>query len=150
MTDYTAPPATAAPLQASLPARLVQELIDWAREGYPNEACGIIAGDRPVWEGGSALRFHPMRNAANSPLRYHMDAEEQLRVMTAIEDAGEVVWGIFHSHVASAAEPSPTDLGLAFYPDSVYLICSLAEEVPEIRAWRLSEGEPSEVELLVA
>nr|MBA2557471.1 M67 family metallopeptidase [Chloroflexota bacterium] len=118
--------------------------------GYPNEACGVLAGDLSAREGGRPVRFHGLRNAADSPYRYEIDAQEQLDTQLAIEDAGEVVWGIFHSHVATPAEPSPTDVGLAFYPDSLYLICSLADEVaPEVRAWTIRDGVVAEVPLAV-
>jgi proteasome lid subunit RPN8/RPN11 len=137
-------------LVAALPAGLLQELIDWARAGYPNEACGIIAGDRFAAEGGHPLRFHGTRNAAESPYRYLIEPQEQLRLMLAIDDAGEAVWGIFHSHVRTPAEPSPTDVGLAFYPGSLYLICSLAdEERPVVRAWTIEDGVIEEVTLEV-
>ena len=70
--------------------------------------------------------------------------------MLAIDDADEVVWGIFHSHVASPAEPSVTDIGLAFYPEALYLICSLADaDAPHIRAWSIRDGRPTEVPLAV-
>jgi proteasome lid subunit RPN8/RPN11 len=133
-----------------LPAPLLQELIDWARAGYPNEACGLIAGDRFARDGGAPLRFHGTANAAASPYRYVIDPDEQFRLLTAIDDADEVVWGIFHSHVRSPAEPSPTDIGLAFYPGSLYLICSLADaDHPEVRAWEIEDGRVDEVSLEV-
>jgi proteasome lid subunit RPN8/RPN11 len=137
------------PAPVALPAALLQELIDHARAGYPNEACGIVVGDAPAGTGGNAVRFQPMVNAAASPSRYLLDPQEQLTVMTAIEDAGEEVWGIFHSHVRSPAEPSPTDIGLAFYPDALYLICSLAEDLPAVRAWSIRDGRVTEVPLLI-
>ena len=62
-----------------------------------------------------------MRNAAASPYRYLMDPDEQLRVLLEIDDADEVVWAIVHSHVASPPRPSATDVGLATYPDALYL-----------------------------
>jgi [CysO sulfur-carrier protein]-S-L-cysteine hydrolase len=134
----------------SLPRGLRDEIVAWARAGYPNEAWGIVAGTAPPAEGGTPLRFHPMTNAAASPYRYRDDPQEQLRVMLAIEDAGEVAWGIFHSHVRSPAEPSPTDLGLAFYPDSLYLICSLADmDAPAVRAWSIRDGKATEVPFTV-
>ena len=127
---------------------LVDELIAWARQGYPNEACGVIAGDAFAADGGRALRFVGTRNADASPFRYRIDADEQLRVFLEIEDAGEEIWGIFHSHVRSPAVPSPTDVGLAFYPGSLYLICSLADpNVPLVRAWTIEDGEVAEVPL---
>jgi proteasome lid subunit RPN8/RPN11 len=146
-------------VNARLPATLLQELIDWARAGVPNEACGIIAGDRFAIDGGSPLRFHALTNKAASPYRYLIDPDEQLKVNTEIDDADEVVWGIFHSHVASPAEPSPTDLESAsftgpqgehrgWFPGSLYLICSLSDPTrPVARAWALSDGGPAEVTL---
>jgi proteasome lid subunit RPN8/RPN11 len=133
-----------------LAPELLQELIDCARDGLPNEACGIIVGDSFAHEGGVAVSFEPLRNAADSPYRYLIAPEEQLGVMTRIDDAGQVVWGIFHSHVASPAEPSRTDLELAFYPGSLYLICSLADDDrPAVRAWTIEGGEAHEVALEV-
>lgn len=132
-----------------LSAPLLQQLIDHARDGHPNEACGIIAGKAPAEAGGRATRFLPLRNAAESPYRYLIDPDEQLRAMLEIDDADEVVWGIFHSHVASPAEPSVTDIGLAYYPDSLYLICSLAGDVPTVRAWSIVEGRVAAVALEV-
>ncbi len=138
-----------APGAAPIAAELLQQLIDAARAGFPNEACGIVAGAGSAAGGGLPTRFHPLRNAADSPYRYLIDPDEQLRVMLAIEDADEVVWGIFHSHVASPAEPSDTDVGLALYPDSLYLICSLAGTLPDVRAWWIRDGAVSEVPLQV-
>ena len=135
---------------ARVSAQILQELIDWARAGVPNEACGIVVGDGYAADGGEPLRFEAMSNKARSPYRYLIDPEEQLQVMLALDDADEVVWAIFHSHVASPAEPSPTDVSLAFYPGSLYLICSLADELrPVVRGWTIENGEVNEVVLEV-
>ncbi len=67
--------------------------------------------------------------------------------MLDIDDADEMVWGIVHSHVMSPALPSDTDVGLAAYPDALYLICSLANEEPQVRAWSIQDGSVAEVEL---
>lgn len=133
---------------AHLPVALLQQLIDAARDGYPNEACGILVGVRTAAEGGPATRFEPMRNAAASPYRYYLGPTDLLRVVE-IEDAGEQLWGIFHSHVGSPAEPSATDIGLAQYPDALSVICSLAGEVPTVRAWSIRDGVVREVTLSV-
>jgi proteasome lid subunit RPN8/RPN11 len=131
-----------------LPRVLRDELVDWARRGYPNEACGILSGTRPHDAGGAPLAFHGLSNAAASPYRYLVDPDEQLRLMLALDEADQVVWAIFHSHVRSPAEPSPTDIGLAFYPDALYLICSLAEmDAPVLRAWQIRDGRVAEVPL---
>jgi proteasome lid subunit RPN8/RPN11 len=133
----------------TLSPTLHAEMLAWAEACRPNEACGLLAGDQPASVGGRATRFLPLRNAAESPYRYLIDPQEQFTAMLELDDRDEVVWGIFHSHVASPAEPSVTDLGLAFYPDSLYLICSLAEEAPHVRAWTLAGGQATEVELRV-
>src|SRR5262249_30556159 len=130
-----------------VPASVIDEVVAWCLAGRPNEACGLLAGPSFAAEGGSPSRFLPLPNAAASPYRYLIDPEEQLRAVLAIDDAGEEVWGIVHSHVASPAVPSDTDVGLAGWPDALYLICSLATEAPVIRAWSIRDGAVAEVEL---
>jgi [CysO sulfur-carrier protein]-S-L-cysteine hydrolase len=137
-------------LNATLPANLLQKIVDAAREDMPNETVGLLVADRYAADGGVPTRYVRMRNAAASPYRYLLDPDEQLRVFLEIDDADAVVWGIVHSHVASPAVPSATDVGLAFYPDSLYLVCSLAGEVPEVRGWTIRDGEVSEVPLAVS
>lgn len=136
--------------RATIPAVLLQQVIDAARGDAPNETVGLLAGPAHALEGGTPTRYLRMTNAAASPYRYLLDPDEQLRVMLEIDDADEVVWGIVHSHVASPAVPSVTDVGLAFYPDSLYLICSLEKPVPEVRAWTIRDGVVTEVALAVS
>ena len=136
--------------EAAISAVLLQEVIDALRAGVPNEACGILVSDRYWAAGGSALRWRSMRNAADSPYRYLIDSDEQFMVWMELDDADEVVWAIVHSHVASPAVPSQTDVGLAFYPDSLYVVCSLTDfDHPTVRAWTIVDGAMSEVSLLV-
>lgn len=144
------------PASVEVPAALVQQLIDHARAGYPNEACGLVIGDRPAADGGHALRFEPARNKAASPYRYEIHPDDLLRLTLATEDAGEVFWAIVHSHIALSARPSPTDIGLALYPDALYMLVSLAPEEadaasgqPSVRAFRIVGGDVFEVELRV-
>jgi proteasome lid subunit RPN8/RPN11 len=139
------PPWT--PASAALPAAQRDELIDWLRGGLPNEGCGLLVADRVAEDGGLPKHFVGMRNAAASPYRYLMDSDEQLRVLLQIDDADEVVWGIVHSHVASPPVPSLTDVGLAAYPDAVYLVCSFATEPPDLRGWTIVDGAVNEVVL---
>ena len=89
---------------------------------------------------------------AASPYRYELDPADLLRLTIATDDADEVFWGIVHSHTHSPAVPSPTDVGLAFYPDALYLLVSLAEDQadaatggPGVRAWRIADGATYEV-----
>lgn len=141
----TGPPWT--PASAALPASLRSELIDWLRGSLPNEGCGVLVGDRTAEDGGAPTRFVGMRNSAASPYRYLMDPDEQLRVLLEVDDNDEVVWGIVHSHVASPPAPSMTDVGLAAYPDALYLIASFSEEPPLLRAWTIVAGAVNEVVL---
>lgn len=139
------PPWT--PASTALPTSLRVELVDWLRAALPNEGCGLLVSERIAEDGGLPRRFVGMRNAAESPYRYLMDPDEQLRVLLEIDDAGDVVWGIVHSHVASAPRPSPTDIGLAAYPDAIYLLASFASEPPDLRAWTIVDGAVNEVVL---
>ena len=139
------PPWT--PASAGLPGALRGEIIDAMREALPNEGCGVLVADRVAEDGGVPMRFVAMRNVAASPFRYLMDPDEQLRVLLEIDDADEVVWAIVHSHVASPPAPSPTDVGLAAYPDALYILCSFAAEPPEVRGWTIVNGAVNEVVL---
>lgn len=117
---------------------LARELVDHAVADLPNECCGMIAG-----RGEVATRVLRAANSEGSPFMYVMDPREQLRMMDAIDDAGDDLLAIYHSHTRSAAYPSRTDVELAFYPDTLYLIVSIADrDAPEIRAFRLSRGAP--------
>jgi proteasome lid subunit RPN8/RPN11 len=121
-----------------LAAPLAQAIVDHAIADLPNECCGMIAG-----VGDDATRVLQASNSEGSPFMYVMDPREQLRIMDDIEDAGEDLLAIYHSHTRSAAYPSRTDVELAFFPDTLYLIVSIADrEAPEIRAFRISRGAP--------
>lgn len=144
------------PLRTSIAASLVQSIIDQARAEDPNESCGLLIGDGTAAAGGRALRYEPTRNAAASPYRYEIDPQDLYRLTVATDDADEAFWGIVHSHTHTPAIPSPTDLSLAFYPDALYVLVSLAEDqadqttgMPGLRAWRIVDGDVHEVELEV-
>ncbi len=138
------------PSSVRLPADLVEAIVAHVRSEYPNEACGLIIGDRPAADAGSARRFEPTRNKAGSPYRYEIDPGDLLRLTIATDDADEVFWAIVHSHVRSPAYPSTTDVGLAFYPDALYLLVSLAAPEPALGAFRIVDGTIHPVELLIA
>jgi proteasome lid subunit RPN8/RPN11 len=142
------------PAEVELPTEIRAQIMAQAQSEYPNEACGLIVGDRPAADGGRALRYERARNKAASPFRYEIDPDDLLRLTIATDDADEVFWGIVHSHTHTPAVPSPTDVGLAFYPDALYVLVSLsADEVdpvgggPSIRAWRILDGAVAEVAL---
>jgi [CysO sulfur-carrier protein]-S-L-cysteine hydrolase len=118
--------------------QLLNDVIAHARADAPNECCGMIASSD-----GEAVAVHRARNAAASPFRYEMDGMEQYRIQTAIEDAGLDLGAIYHSHTRSAPEPSQTDINLAFYPEALYVIVGLKSPEPDVRAWRIVDGQVS-------
>lgn len=141
----------------ALPRTIADAIVAQARTEFPNEACGLVIGSAPAVSGGVPLRYEACRNAAASPVRYTIHPDDLVRLAIAADDADEVFWGIVHSHVGSPAVPSPTDIGLAFYPDALHLLVSLAGAqadpvtgAPSLRAWRILDGVVDEVSLEVA
>ena len=129
-----------------IPRSLAEALITHAREELPNEACGLV---HERSDGG--LEQHRVSNVARSPYRYEMDGLEQMRLEERREARGERLFAIYHSHVATEGRPSPTDVRMAFfppgeldsdpmYPDAWYILVSLAEEPPPVRAFRIRRG----------
>ena len=144
------------PSSARLPAAIADLITAHARDAIPNEACGIIVGDRPAAEGGVARRWVAVRNALASPARYAIHPDDLLRLTIETDDSDEVFWAIVHSHVASPARPSPTDVRESHYPDSLYILVSLAPAAadrstgrPGMRAWRIVDDTVHEVELSI-
>ena len=142
------------PEAVAISAEIRDAIVAHARAALPNEACGLIIGDRPAADGGVALRWMPTRNRAASPYRYEIDSDDLLRATIETDDAEEVFWAIVHSHVASPARPSPTDIGLAFYPDALYVLVSLHPDEADpvtgaagLRAWRIVADQVFEVEI---
>jgi proteasome lid subunit RPN8/RPN11 len=142
-----------------IPRAIFDELIAHARDEAPNEACGLIGG-----ADGRARTLYRARNAEASPLRYNLDPQDQFRIMSEIEERGEELAAIYHSHTASPAYPSQTDINLALlerrengelvgqeplFPGVIYLIASLAEGEPPLRGFRIDEEGVIEVELTV-
>jgi [CysO sulfur-carrier protein]-S-L-cysteine hydrolase len=131
-------------------AAIADELLAHARAEVPNEACGLLAGDFGT---GVASAYHPARNAEASPLRYDVHPDDLVRIVFGIEDAGEDLVGIFHSHTHTPAVPSPTDLRTAQYPDAFYVLATLSDPdagpADALRAWRIVRGASSEVTLVI-
>jgi proteasome lid subunit RPN8/RPN11 len=123
---------------------LYEELVSHAVSEAPNECCGMVAS-----VDGEAVRVFAAVNAAASPLRYEIDGAEQYRIQSQIEEQGWDLGAIYHSHTRSAPYPSQTDINLAFYPDSVYVIVGVAGPQPEVRAFRIVDRAVEEVALSV-
>jgi len=128
-------------------ADLVEAIVAHARRDHPDEACGVLAGpegsDRPE-------RFVPMLNAARSPTFYEFDSGDLLRLHRDMDARGEVPVVIYHSHTATEAYPSRTDIGLAQEPDAHYVLVSTREpETHELRSFRIVDGAVSEEDVEV-
>ncbi|WP_127783555.1 M67 family metallopeptidase [Rhodococcus sp. X156] len=128
-------------------ADLVEAMIAHARADHPDEACGILVGpegsDRPE-------RHVAMINAERSPTFYRFDSGEQLRVWREMDRNDEVPVVVYHSHTATEAYPSRTDINLAAEPDAHYVLVSTREpDTEELRSYRIVDGvvteEPVEV-----
>jgi [CysO sulfur-carrier protein]-S-L-cysteine hydrolase len=126
-------------------------MIAHARADHPDEACGVIVGpegsDRPV-------RLVPMINADRSPTFFRFDPAEQFRLYQAMEEAGEEIIVVYHSHTATEAYPSRTDISLAAEPQAHYVLISTAESVDSdgpvsVRSYRIVDGTVTEENLEV-
>ncbi|MDX6533107.1 MAG: [CysO sulfur-carrier protein]-S-L-cysteine hydrolase [Gaiellales bacterium] len=135
----------------TIPSAVADALVAHARAELPNEACGLLGGDLAT---GRATAFHPARNAEASPLRYNVHPDDLVRIVFAIEDEGQDLVAIFHSHTRSPAVPSATDRRTAQYPDAYYVLATLADPdagpAESLRAWRIRAGESAEVPLRIA
>jgi proteasome lid subunit RPN8/RPN11 len=117
-------------------------VVEHARRDHPDEACGVLAGpagsDRPE-------RFVPLQNAERSPTFYRFDSMEQLRVWREMDDRDEEPVVIYHSHTATEAYPSRTDVSYASEPGAHYVLVSTRDDaVDEFRSFKIIDGVVSE------
>lgn len=123
-------------------ADLVEAMVAHARRDHPDEACGLLAGpegsDRPE-------RHVAMVNAERSPTFYRFDPTEQLRVWRDLEAAGEAPVVVYHSHTATEAYPSRSDVAYAGEPDAHYVLISTRDPAEhELRSFRIVDGVVTE------
>jgi proteasome lid subunit RPN8/RPN11 len=141
------------------PISLREQLVAHAREGDPDEVCGMLAG-----RDGRVEHVFRVRNTADEvtadsgvfrdratgvaapgrrAVHYYMDPRDQLRVYNEIDDLGLDLIGYYHSHTHSEARPSPTDVRLATDLASFYVLVSLSDQNhPPVRAWRITKADP--------
>ena len=124
---------------------LVDQMVAHARADHPDEACGVIAGpegsDRPE-------RFIAMTNAERSPTFYRFDSGEQLKVWREMDRADEEPVVIYHSHTATEAYPSRTDISFASEPNAHYVLISTRDaDSEEIRSYRIVDGSVTEEQI---
>ncbi len=136
-------------------ASQIEEMIAHVRAEAPNEGCGMLGG-----KDGTVFAVFPARNAAASPIRFTIHPEDLLHIVRTVEyERNWQIVGIFHSHVASPAYPSATDVAEAEfdmgngemaerYPGAVHVVISLAKpEEPDIRGYTIRQGEIAPVSL---
>lgn len=125
--------------RVTLPAALWEAIVTHAREGKPEEICGIVRG-----RGSAALEVIRGRNIAPERIEnYDVDPQTLLKQFD-FEEAGDEMMGIYHSHPVSAAYPSATDAWNANYPESCYLICSLEfDAAPVVRGFYMAPHFPA-------
>jgi proteasome lid subunit RPN8/RPN11 len=133
-----------------IPVQIVDAIVAHARADHPDEACGIVAGpigsDRPS-------RVVQMTNAERSPTFYRFDSGEQLRLYRQLDAADEEVVVVYHSHTATEAYPSRTDISYAGEPQAHYVLASTREpDTQEFRSFRIIDGVVTEedVEIIPA
>ena len=126
----------------TIPRELRDQIVQHARKDHPDEACGVLAGPAGT---GRPTRFIPMTNAARSPTFYEFDSTEQFRVWREMDERDEEPVVIYHSHTATQAYPSRTDIGLAAEPGAHYVLVSTRDEdQTEFRSYRIVDGEVTE------
>lgn len=122
-------------------------IVAHGRRDHPDEACGVVAGptgsDRPE-------RFIPMANAARSPTFYEFDSMDLLALYRELDDRDEDPVVIYHSHTATEAYPSRTDISYASEPGAHYVLVSTRDpESEEFRSFRIVDGMVTEEEVRV-
>jgi [CysO sulfur-carrier protein]-S-L-cysteine hydrolase len=126
----------------TIPKDLYDKIVAHARADHPDEACGVLAGpagsDRPE-------RFIAMTNAARSPTFYEFDSTEQFRLWREMDERNEEPVVIYHSHTATEAYPSRTDIALATEPGAHYVLVSTRDPaIAEFRSYRMADGQVTE------
>lgn len=129
----------------SLPRKLTNQLLHLAQLSPDVEVCGLIGADSQ----GLPVSCYPVDNSASTPqTRFLLDASQQIEAMRQIRDKGETLFAIYHSHPHSPAQPSPTDIKEASYPDALHLIISLnTKGVLELRGFKIAGQSVEELGL---
>jgi proteasome lid subunit RPN8/RPN11 len=127
--------------QLFVPSGAIKAMAAHAYHCFPEEACGLLIGDRSL---NRVARFVATTNAAHSAKVYTIDPKEHLRAELAAEAEGFDIIGCVHSHTHTDPYPSPTDVAQAPDPDWHYIIVSLKRGAPESRAYRIVGEQISE------
>ncbi len=119
-------------------------MVEHIKKWYPEEACGLLGG-----VGQEVLDVITVTNVLHSPTRYRMDPREQLAAMQSLEENGQSIIGIFHSHVNGPEGLSYTELREASYPEAAYLVWSKLNRDWKCKGFRVEDGRGIELQLVV-
>jgi proteasome lid subunit RPN8/RPN11 len=123
---------------------VIDAIVAHAREAAPLECCGLLVGTPDRID--ECVR---MRNVDRNASRFRIDPEAHIQLNRRLRGTDRSVVGAYHSHPATSAEPSPTDIAESHYPEFVHLIASLADPArPSVRAFRITAGRASTIALL--
>ena len=118
-----------------------EEVIAHCQSRYPKEACGLLAGalaGAQTAEAPTVAQVYPTTNVEDSPIGYSMEPKEQLQVEKQMRQLGQRLLGIYHSHTATDAYPSPVDIRLSISPDVSYVLVSLKDrQQPVLKSYRI-------------
>lgn len=121
------------------------EIVKQAMDELPNEACGLLAG-----KDDEVIKRYPMTNIDESPEHFSFDPAEQFKVLRQSRSEGLKLIANYHSHPSTPARPSQEDIRLAFDSEIVYLILSLAGETPDLKGFKIKNGEVEAVEVVIS
>jgi proteasome lid subunit RPN8/RPN11 len=127
-----------------------QRIVAHCYDGLPDEACGLLAGPTPAGEStGYVSAVYPCRNADASARTYTVDSRDLLHAMRAAEASGNELVGVWHSHTHTDAYPSDTDVRQAVDPAWIYVLVSLKDGEPVLRAYRIRDGRIAETQVVL-
>lgn len=128
-------------MPAKIPQWIINQILAHAKDTFPNESCGILAGKNSM-----PSHIYQVKNTDPNPrIRYLMDPQEQFWIFKNMRHNGLELIAIYHSHPHTEAFPSLTDLKLAYYPEAYYILTSLQDpQNPSMRAFRIQEGQITE------
>ena len=117
-------------------AGILRQLAAHARQAAPRECCGLLVGTAQLIDECVATA-----NVDRHPSRYQVDPAAHIALNRRLRGTGRAVVGVYHSHPRGGAEPSPTDVAEALYPEFVHVIVSAVQErVPRVGAYRIISG----------
>ncbi|MDR2783989.1 MAG: M67 family metallopeptidase [Treponema sp.] len=128
-----------------IPKHIIESIFKQAYEELPNEACGLLTGID-----GVVHKQHALTNIDRSPEHFSFDPQEQFAVLKEARSCGQKILANYHSHPATPARPSQEDIRLAYDSGIIYVIVSLAEETPDIKAFALDGScmRPHEIKII--